>query len=165
MFVSCRKECREFIYETKSPQKLSRKLFVVKLMEKNLILFDDFLGEAMVDLSTICAGPVEHDLPLWNKDKFVGRIRMRVEMEEFAYPVLAVQNVSLLGVPALDPTSIKHENITYLRVRQSGREEFVKSRKVKTTTYTGKNEEYRDQQAAQWNSIDDIRMAGSMKVR
>lgn len=77
-----------FMYETKYPKKLDKKYLSIVARDHDMIGKDDLIGEARVDLMTLAAGPVEHDLVLWDGDIEAGHVQFKLKMKQITCPVL-----------------------------------------------------------------------------
>lgn len=88
-----------FMYETKYPKKLDRKYLTIVANDHDYVGKDDLIGEARVDLMTLAAGPVEHDLTLWDGDIEAGRVQFKVKMKQITCPVLRFDEFTMPNAP------------------------------------------------------------------
>eukprot|EP01112_Ceratiomyxa_fruticulosa_P011206 TRINITY_DN3027_c0_g1_i1.p1 TRINITY_DN3027_c0_g1~~TRINITY_DN3027_c0_g1_i1.p1 ORF type:complete len:614 (+),score=154.91 TRINITY_DN3027_c0_g1_i1:298-2139(+) len=72
----------QFVYETRYPDKLGSKQFVVECFSYTVLGRDVALGSIQVDLHTLATGPVSHDILLRDGGNPCGRILFDLEMEQ-----------------------------------------------------------------------------------
>jgi C2 domain/WW domain len=108
-----------FEYQTLYPDKLQRKLFRIDCYDRDIVTRDDFIGTLHVDLHTIATGPIRHSLPLWNQNRYAGRVSFNVSMEIDPDIVAYIKDALVTHIPHVDGRLPN----PYLRMQYSGNEE------------------------------------------
>ncbi len=69
-----------FTYETRHADKLDKKFVKFDVFDSNKIMSDVFIGTVSIDLLTIAAGPVSHELVLRDNGRPAGKLAVSIEM-------------------------------------------------------------------------------------
>jgi len=124
----------DFWYETRFPNQLNVKKFIVEVFDYTESGKHKLIGWTSVDLLTLATGPIAHDLilatsssdavadPRVNNLHFVGRIRFKLEMEEFADTTIDIKNV----VVKLTNSAFQLKETSYLTCRYQGLKKILK---------------------------------------
>jgi hypothetical protein len=98
----------EFFYECEYHNNLHRKFLNISLWEKSGLLSDHEIGEINIDLLTLAAGPIAHELTLYSIADAIhpknpaGIIKFECEMEQISLLTVAFNSVSVTNLPLVN---------------------------------------------------------------